>query len=169
MIGRKRQILAQLGGETAHHRTAEIDAVVDDGPTSIGALCASVDPSRGIAIVTEGLINHFDRATTEAMWRRFATALARFPRGLYVSDLMLRDNNAGPLSTTFARLLGVFVRGRTPLPFATADEAERALADAGFAATLLDPRDFAAELGDIEPAGASRVRIVDASAIKPRA
>src|SRR5258708_37579218 len=112
MIGRKRQILAQLGGETAHHRTAEIDALVDDGPTSIGALCASLDPSRGIAIVTEGLINYFDRATTEAMWRRVATALARLPRGLFVSDLILRDNNSRPLSTTFPRLRAVSIHGR---------------------------------------------------------
>src|SRR5262245_25650403 len=35
MIARKRRILAALGGETPHHRTAEIDALADAGSASI--------------------------------------------------------------------------------------------------------------------------------------
>jgi O-methyltransferase involved in polyketide biosynthesis len=77
MLANKRRILAELGGETAHHYTAEIDALSE---TSIGDLCATLDPTRGTAIITEGLINYFDREAVLGMWHRFAAALRRFPR-----------------------------------------------------------------------------------------
>lgn len=162
MIANKRAILAELGGETAHHRTAEVDALADDGPTSVAALCASLDPARGTAIVTEGLINYFDRETVEAMWRRFAHALGRFPTGRYLSDVIVRDGNRGPIVTGFSWLLSAMVRGRVFMHFGSADEADATLADSGFEPDVLDPRDFADELPGLERAGAGRVRIIDA-------
>jgi O-methyltransferase involved in polyketide biosynthesis len=77
MLENKRRILAELGGETAHHRTIEIDALAATGPTSIDAICASLDPRRGTAILTEGLVNYFDTDTMIGMWRRFAGATCR--------------------------------------------------------------------------------------------
>ena len=164
MVERKRAILGRLGGETAHHRVAEIDALIDLGPTSIAALCGSLDPARGTAIITEGLINYFSRDAILGMWRRFAGALRRFPRGLYLSDLMLSGDNRGPISKTFTFLLSAFVRGRVHLPFATADEVEDALDSAGLTGIALDPRDFSHELAGLELAGAGRVRILEAIA-----
>ena len=163
MIANKRSVLAELGGETAHHRTVEIDALRDDGPTSIDAICASLDPTRGTAIITEGLINYFDRSTVAAMWRRFGRALAKFPTGLYLSDIIMRQDNDGPFVTGFGVLLGVFVRGRVHLDFANADDVEATLGAAGLHATILDPRDFAFELPRLETAGAGRVRIIEAT------
>jgi O-methyltransferase involved in polyketide biosynthesis len=165
MIEHKRRILAQLGGETPHHRTVEIDALADGGPTSIDALCASLDPSRGTAIITEGLINYFDTPTLTGMWRRFAAALRRFPRNLYLSDIILRGgNNQRPIVVGFQWLLSAFVRGRVHLHFDSTQEAELALEGAGFSGVLLDPCDLAFELPDLELAGASVVRIVEAMA-----
>lgn len=164
MIAHKRRILAALGGETAHHRTIEIDALADTGPTSLAAVCATLDPTKGTAILTEGLINYFERDIVLAIWRRFAAALRRFPRSLYLSDLMLRDDNRGAISTGFGWLLSAFVRGRVHLPFATAEQAEDALESAGLIGLLLDPREFAFELKDLEAAGAGRVRIIEAIA-----
>jgi O-methyltransferase involved in polyketide biosynthesis len=168
MIAHKRRILAELGGETAKHRTVEINALVDDGPTSIDAICASLDPTVGTAIITEGLINYFDTPTLLAMWRRFARALRRFPHGLYLSDLILRQGNQGPIVTGFSWLLSAFVRGRTHLHFDSPAHAEDELASAGFAATLLDPLDFAHAMPDLDRAGAARVRIVEGVASDPR-
>lgn len=162
MVAHKQRILAQLGGESPRHRTAEIDALVDDGPTSIAAICGALDPARGTAIITEGLVNYFDRATVEAMWGRFSRALAGFPRALYLSDIILRDAMRGPVERAGSWLLGAFVRGRVHVDYATADEVERALAGAGFDAVALDPRDFELELPDLEHAGAGRVRILEA-------
>lgn len=161
MIQNKRRVLAELGGETAHHKTVEIDALRDDGPHSIDAIGATLDPDRGTAIITEGLINYFDRAIVTAMWKRFAHALARFPRGIYLSDIMLRDDNGGPLVGTFSMLLGAFVRGKVHLHFANAEDVESTLASCGFDGLVLDPRAF--ELPNLETAGASHVRIIEAS------
>jgi O-methyltransferase involved in polyketide biosynthesis len=164
MLAHKQRILAALGGETAHHRTAEIDALIDAGPTSLAAVCSNLDPTKGTAIVTEGLLNYFERDVLLTMWRRFATVLRRFPRSLYLSDLMLRGDNRGPISTGFSWLLSAFVRGRVHMPFDTAQQAEDALEQAGLVGILLDPRDFAFELEHLETAGAARVRIVEAVA-----
>jgi len=164
MIARKRAVLAQLGGEAEHHRTVEIDALAESGPNSIAAICDGLDPTRGTAIITEGLINYFELAITRGMWRRFATALARFPRGLYLSDLIVREGNTGPFVTGFSWLLSAFVRGRVHMHFDTAGDAEVALVEDGFDGMVHDPRDFAHELPEIELAGAGRVRIIEAIA-----
>jgi O-methyltransferase involved in polyketide biosynthesis len=164
MIAHKRRILAALGGETAHHRTAEVNALSDTGPSSLAAVFAALDGSRGTALVTEGLLNYFERDLVLAMWRRFAGALRRFPRSLYLSDVMLRDDNRGPISTGFSWLLSAFVRGRVHMHFDTAEDAEDALERAGLVGILLDPREFADELPDLEAAGAARVRIIEAAA-----
>jgi O-methyltransferase involved in polyketide biosynthesis len=162
MIAHKRRILGELGGETAHHRTVEIDALAPSGPTSIDAICGALDPSRGTAIITEGLVNYFDTETVLAMWQRFAAALRRFPHNLYLTDELLREGNTGPFATGFSWLLSVFVRGSVHMHFATTGEAEAALARCGLSGLLLDPRDF--DLPDLEREGAARVRIVEAIA-----
>jgi O-methyltransferase involved in polyketide biosynthesis len=164
MLENKRRILTELGGETPHHRTAVIDALADRGPASIDAICASLDPGRGTAILTEGLINYFDTETMLGIWRRFAAALRRFPRGLYLSDLILRADNDGLLITSFQWLLSAIVRGRVHKHFDSAEEAEDALARAGLTGVLLDPRDLAFELPGLELEGAGRVRIIEAMA-----
>lgn len=164
MLAHKRRILAALGGETEAHRTAEIDALADTGPTSIGALCASLDPSRGTAIITEGLLNYFSRPNVTGMWHRFARALAPFPRGLYLSDLILADARKHPLAQTFSVVLGAFVRGKVHTDFASAEDVEATLADAGLDGIVLDPRDFSFELPGLEVAGAGTVRVIEALA-----
>ena len=163
MIENKRRVLAALGGETAHHRTVAIDALRDDGPLSIDAVCASLDPARGTAIITEGLINYFERAHVTAIWQRIARALARFPRGLYLSDVIMREGNRNPLVAGFGAVLGAFVRGRVHLHFVNAADAEATLAASGLAGRVLDPRDVARELPDLELAGAGVVRVLEAT------
>ena len=162
MLENKRRILAELGGETPHHRTAAVDALADGGPASIDAICASLDPQRGTAIITEGLVNYFETPTMVAMWRRIGAALRRFQRGVYFSDLILREGNRTALVTGFQWLISAFVRGRVHLHFDSAEEAEDALATAGLTGVLLDPRDLAFELPGLELGGAGAVRIVEA-------
>lgn len=158
MAAHKRSLLARVG---ARHQVVELDALAE---TALDELAATLDPSKGTAIITEGLVNYFDRATVTAMWSRFARALARFSHGIYFSDLMLKSGNRDLVTTTFSALLSAFVRGRVHLHFATPEQAERSLEDAGFDAMLHDPRDFAFELPDLERAGAARVRVIEAIA-----
>ena len=167
MLENKRRVLAELGGERPHHRTIEIDALADSGPTSIDAICADLDPSCGTAIITEGLMNYFDRATVLGVWERFHRALSRVPSGTYLTDLNLQEGNLGPFVDGFTKLLSAFVRGKVHVHFADARDVEDALDKLGFDAAVLDPNDFAAELPGIERAGASRVKIVEALARHP--
>jgi O-methyltransferase involved in polyketide biosynthesis len=157
MVAHKRSLLAKVG---ANHQVVELDAL---SPTALDDLCASL-PARGTAIITEGLINYFDRDTVIGMWGRFARALSRFPRGVYFSDILLREGNRDALVGSFAALLSMFVRSRVHLHFESEAEVEQALTAAGFAPSLLDPRAFASELPGLEKAGAGRVRIIEAVA-----
>ncbi|MEZ4400283.1 MAG: class I SAM-dependent methyltransferase [Kofleriaceae bacterium] len=161
MAATKRAALGRIAGAGARPRVVELDATADAGPTSLAALVDTLDPRRGTAIVTEGLLNYFEPVAVARMWRRFAGALARFPRGLYLADLHLADA-AGPVERLFAGALGVFVRGRVHFHFADAAAAARELAIAGFATAALDDP-AAAQLPELDRASARFVRIVRAT------
>ncbi|HEY4179336.1 MAG TPA: class I SAM-dependent methyltransferase [Kofleriaceae bacterium] len=160
----KQEALADVGGETKHHYTAEVDALADAGPSSIASLCASLDPARGTAIITEGLVNYFTTPTLLGMWTRFARALARFPHGIYLSDLITQEHNSALYVRAFGKLLARATRANVTMHFATDAEAVDALGDAGFDGALLAPKDFARQLHGVEMRGADRVRIVEAVA-----
>src|SRR6185437_11633020 len=53
MALRKRAILAEAGDASPHHRVVDIDALADAGPRSLAAIAESLDPARGVAIITE--------------------------------------------------------------------------------------------------------------------
>lgn len=168
MAAKKRAVIARAAPVGDGHAIVEIDALADDGPTSIDAIAARLDPARGAAIVTEGLLNYFPGAEVARMWRRFAAALARFPAGVYLADLTLGEDARGLPTTLFRAALGTFVRGGVYLDFPDEAAARRELRIAGFArADLHRPLDHASVLGDVEAAGARRVRIVEARTEAP--
>lgn len=134
MAARKRDAVAKMGNPT---RVVALDALADDGPDSLAALAATLDPGRGLAIVTEGLLNYFPTREVLGMWRRFATVLQGFPHGLHLADVHLGGDNAGPHVHVFTTLLGAFVRGSVHLHPWRAADAERELLAAGFAAAEL--------------------------------
>ena len=142
MARRKRQALAGTDEPAgAHHLVVDIDALADDGASSLDAVAARFfDPSRGLAIVTEGLLNYFDRASVEALWARIARVLSRYPFGLYLSDLHLgEDIERVRGARAFAALLSVFARGRVHFHFADSGQAGRALLAAGFSEARFFP------------------------------
>lgn len=168
MAARKREALEKMGA-TPGHRVVDIDALADEGPLSLSALCAGLDRSRGLAIVTEGLINYFPEHAVRGMWRRFARELTGFSCGCYWSDLFLSSEIRGKGAAPFIHFLSAFVRGRVHLHFAQASAAEQALRECGFAdARLLDPGDHTEALGGAM--GISRsVRVVEARVTSPSA
>ncbi|WP_431874490.1 class I SAM-dependent methyltransferase [Amycolatopsis sacchari] len=133
MAARKRKLLERLDGPLP--RVETIDALADDGPHSIHALADTLDPSVGTAIITEGLLNYFDRDAVTGMWRRFAEVLRRFPEGAYFADLVLQPRSI--VERIGAGVLSAVVRGRVHLHFADESEAARALRDSGFPAAEL--------------------------------
>ena len=162
MAARKRELLARAGAGGPNHRVVEVDATADDGPRSLAAIARELDPTRGTAIITEGLLNYFPPAAVAGMWARFARALAGFPRGLYLSDLHLAEDT-GRLERLFAGLLGVFVRGRIHFHFADVAAAQRALTEAGFAeAHLRHPEEHESLTGPVDQQSARMVRVIEA-------
>lgn len=163
MAARKRAVLARAKAGSPHHRVVDIDATADTGPRSLAGIAATLDPTRGTAIITEGLLNYFPPDAVAGMWRRFATTLARFPHGRYLADLHVRSATAST-QRAFAGLLGLFVRGRIHFHFADPDAAAAGLTAAGFArAALRNPEDHQALTGPVDIASARFVHIVDAT------
>lgn len=159
MARRKRQALSRAGEPPgAHHLVVEIDALADDGPGSLVDVATRFfDPSRGLAIITEGLLNYFDRAAVEGMWARFARVLERHRFGLYLSDLHLGDDMERVRGArAFAALVSLFARGRVHFHFGDSGAAGRALLSAGFAEARFFP---AARPG---AAGPAPVQILEA-------
>jgi O-methyltransferase involved in polyketide biosynthesis len=154
MAARKRDAVQRAGGG---HRVVELDALAASGPVSLAALAGELDSSRGLAVVSEGLLNYFPRAAVEGIWSRVASALSGFTAGLYVSDLHLRAGNEGLLERAFGVALGAFVRGRIHFPYEDELDARDGLERAGFAEVALHSGREAAT----EP-GADRVRVIEA-------
>ncbi|HEU5062260.1 MAG TPA: class I SAM-dependent methyltransferase [Solirubrobacterales bacterium] len=165
MAQRKREALARIGSPGGHHRVADLDVLRDGGPGSLESLTEALDPAKGLAIVTEGLLTYFDDDTVDALWARLAKVLARFDRGVYLSDLRFARPDRGLPERAFDVVLGAFVRGRVHAYRGDEATAEAALRDAGFERARLhrgDRHPAAAEVhGD---PGAGVVCIIEAIA-----
>lgn len=162
MAQRKREALARAGAGAGapggngdsrgvDHDVVDLDALAPSGPLSLPEVAeARLDPARGLAIITEGLVNYFDRRSLEGMWHRIAWVLARHRQGLYLSDIVLRSATgatqgahpvAGALSQiTTAVLISLVSRGRLHAHYRDEGEAGRALLAAGFAEARLHPK-----------------------------
>lgn len=143
MAAYKRRALDEAGLRGPHHEVRSVDALASGGPASLAAVAAELEPSRGLAIVTEGLLSYLDRDAVLALWRRVATTLGRFPHGFYLSDLHLAGDVEGMWIAELFRVgLELFARGPVRYHFASADETIVALRAAGFReARLYHPGD----------------------------
>lgn len=163
MAARKRALLREAGLETPAHRVVALDALADDGELSLARLADHLDPSRGLAIITEGLLNYFPTEAVRGMWARFAQTLQRFPEGMYLSDLHLAVDNPGLLARLGTRALSIFVRGSVHLHFDSVDAAVQALHEAGFSRIEWEqPAPRPGRGGSLDTAGARMVRVVQA-------
>lgn len=162
MAERKRRALGKVRPKHDRPRVVEVDAFAEDGPLSLAALAEELDPRLGLAVISEGLLNYFDRAAVRDLWRRVAGVLGGFPRGVYLSDLVLSRPAGGLLPQAFVNALSLFVRGRVHLHFADAAETEGALRAAGFAEVdVHDPRQVGPSAGE-DDAGVGMVRVIEA-------
>lgn len=126
MAARKRAALERMG---AGHRVEDVDVLAEG---ELEALVATLEPERGLAVITEGLIGYLELDAVLALWRRLAALLGGFSSGLYLSDL-IPAAAASPVVAGARLALGAFVGGRVHLHFTDAADARRALLDAGFA------------------------------------
>jgi O-methyltransferase involved in polyketide biosynthesis len=165
MARRKREALARMGSLGDHHRVVDLDVLRDGGPGSLDPLSAELDPAKGLAIVTEGLLTYFDADTVEALWGRLATVLGRFERGVYLADLRLASRDRGASERAFALILSAFVRGRVHAYRGDEAETEAALRRAGFGRIELHRGDRhpAAGAAGADPAAAA-IHVLEAEA-----
>lgn len=163
MAARKRAALTKLGSLGDHHQVVDIDALQDVGPESLAALAAGLDPSRGVAFITEGLLNYLAADDVRGLWARIAQTGKGFPHALYLSDLHLVSENDGARTRLFSLALGAFVRGSLHFHFDDAAAAEHELRLAGFdQATLHLPAEFADRIPGADSSSARGVRVVEA-------
>lgn len=136
MAGRKRKALAAAGVTLGdHHDVITIDALAETGDDSLSQVISRrLDPQAGLAIVTEGLVNYFDRDTVGSMWKRFAEAIRGCGGGVYLSDLYLQEE-LGRIRgmRAMSAAVSLFARGRVHYHFRDDDELRKALERAGFA------------------------------------
>jgi O-methyltransferase involved in polyketide biosynthesis len=160
MADRKRRALERMGSLSEHHRVVAMDALSDSGPDSVQAVAAELDPTAGLAIVTEGLVGYLPQEATERMWHRFADTLSGFTSGRHICHVHLRDVDALQVEA-LSLVMSVFVRGRVRVHYRDAAAVERVLRDAGFAQVEVHS---AADLLGQKPNPASRhAHVVEAS------
>ncbi|MGN6664162.1 MAG: class I SAM-dependent methyltransferase [Solirubrobacterales bacterium] len=165
MARRKREALAQMGSLGDRHRVVELDLLRDGGPDSLESLVETLDPAKGLAIVTEGLLTYLDDGTVEALWARLARVLRPFSKGAYLADLRYARPGRGASERAFDLLLGAFVRGRVHPYRGDEASAKATLLAAGFEQVRLhrgDEHAAAAETG--QDPGAGALCIIEATA-----
>ncbi len=164
MAQRKRDALARMESLTDRHRVADLDVLQEGGPDSLEALVETLDPAEGLVIVTEGLLTYLDDDTVNALWARLATALGRFDKGVYLSDLRFARQDRGLPERTFDVILGAFVRGKVHAYRGDEATAETTLRSAGFEEARLHRGDEHPAAADVRTdPGAGVVCIIEAS------
>jgi O-methyltransferase involved in polyketide biosynthesis len=165
MARAKRERLARAGLGGSNHLVVELDALIDDGPTSLAAVARShLRPDRPLALITEGLTGYLPRSDLEAMWQRFARCLAGFGGGVYLADLPV----GGESSFAAAALgvaLGALVGSRVYAHYRDVSETELALHRVGFASATLHAPSNVAGL-DI-PGRGHVIRVIEAGVSAP--
>ena len=167
MARRKQRLLARQGALGERHRVEPVNILVADGDDSVAALLGRLDPTRPVAVITEGLINYFDLATISPFWARLARALKAFPRGVYLTDNYPLYANMRFHRTlkTLGGLLGALSRSNVAFHFDSDDATRAHFRDQGFAAlTVHDPADYYGTLPIPRTRGTPMVRILEAEA-----
>lgn len=165
MAARKTALLDSQGWLDEHHRVRSVDILAEDGPCSLAALLAQLDRQRPLVVITEGLVNYFQRPLIESFWRRLARLLADFPQATYLTELYpdLREHPRYRQIRWGVGLIGRLTRGGYPLHYRSEAEIVAAFRHCGFAAVeVLNPQQHSVELGLSQGRMPSLVRVIDA-------
>eukprot|EP01038_Epipyxis_sp_PR26KG_P008101 gene8101-10972_t len=168
MVALKKSLI-EYPVDNNHHNIVVINALQteDSEPDSILFIAQNngLSMSEGTVIITEGLVNYFNKDDLLLMWSKFASALALFPRGMYISDIHVNNGQTAGIGTQlFKFILSRFVGRKVHLHFTFTSEAEAALSACGFnnSAKIQEPSTWAKTLEYCNTAGSRRVSIIDA-------
>lgn len=164
MVALKRERLESADLLSKSHRVIELNALADKGPDSLAALIKTLDKKKGVAIITEGLMNYLSPDEARCVWARIAKNLNQFPHGLYLADAYLTRGNRSIPSIILGAVLSAFVRGRLHVHFKTKAHGIDVMRKAGFrSAALHEPRSLPATRKIAAGKGGDRVLILEAS------
>ncbi|QRY81223.1 class I SAM-dependent methyltransferase [Pseudomonas sp. PDNC002] len=165
MAARKSALLQEQGWLDGKHRVRPVDILAEDGEQSLAALLSGLDPDRPVVVITEGLVNYFQRPVIEGFWRRLAAALRVFPEATYLTELYpdLREHPRYRQIRWGVGLIGKLTRGGYPLHYRSAAEIEQAFVGFGFGRVgVLDPQVDGMGLGLPKGRMPSLVRVIEA-------
>lgn len=163
MAATKRRLLDGAGLLGKQHQVLDLDALSTEGPDSLAAIAATLNPKKGTAIITEGLMNYLSPTQARFVWNNIAETLQRFPQGLYLADAYLMDEQRSAGMAAFGAALQLFVRGRMHVHYRTEPEAIATLKAAGFGDIAMHRAAGLPVNADIaRTRGADRVRILEA-------
>lgn len=165
MAARKSALLREQGWLDGKHRVRPVDILAEQGEQSLGALLAELDPGRPVAVITEGLVNYFQRPLIEGFWRRLVEALRVFPEATYLTELYpdLREHPRYRQIRWGVGLIGRLTRGGYPLHYCNAGEIGEAFRGCGFRqVAVLDPQVDGQGLGLPQGRLPSLVRVIEA-------
>ncbi|MEK1942174.1 MAG: class I SAM-dependent methyltransferase [Pseudomonas sp.] len=139
MAVRKRLLLHSEGWLNGRHQVRAVDILNEQ---SLQALFAGLDRNEPVLVITEGLVNYFERPVIEGFWTELAKQLSLFPSATYLTDLYpdLKEHPRYRQLRWGVGLVGALTRGNYPLHYRNAEEIDEAFARCGFAQTqVLDP------------------------------
>lgn len=164
MVTLKRERLESTNLLSKRHQVVELNALSDKGPDSLTALIKTLDKTKGVAIITEGLMNYLDPDEARGVWTRIAKNMKLFPHGLYLADAYLMRGNRSIPSMIFGAVLSAFVRGRMHIHFKTAAHGIDVMRKAGFRSVALhEPRSLPETRKIAARKGGDRVLILEAT------
>lgn len=164
MVALKRERLESADLLSKRHQVVELNALADKGPDSLSALIKTLDKTKGVAIITEGLMNYLSPDEARGVWARIAKNLKLFPHGVYLADAYLMRGNRSIPAIIFGAVLSAFVRGRMHVHFKTSAHGIDVMRKAGFrSAALHEPRSLAETRKIAARKGGDRVLILEAT------
>ena len=146
-----------------HHRVEAFNVLEEEGPLSLAVLAKSLKPKKRLVIITEGLINYFDRPTVEIIWEIFGKTLSQFSKGILLSDIHMKSTRHPGLVKVFMTGLSIFVKGRVFQHFKKDSEVKEVLKKSGFSKTTVHhPIDWSKQFPECAQTGADFVRVIEA-------
>jgi O-methyltransferase involved in polyketide biosynthesis len=145
----KKELLEQAGLMSDGHEILTCNILDREGPDSLEQIAAThLDPDVPTALITEGVIGYFDRASLEPFWKAVGGLLSE-TGGCYLTDNVpiLRGGLASDLMRLWRRVIGLTTRGRMHAHFETTGDAERAFQSLGFKEVIVHkPENLAGEI-----------------------
>jgi O-methyltransferase involved in polyketide biosynthesis len=167
MITRKETLLDRNRLRGPRHSVQAINVLSASGADSLAALFDSLDPTQGVAIISEGLLNYLDDQQLMFALNNIANVLQAHEHNIFLADYYLNDEIKGVITTTFLAMLKTFVRGHVSIHDANVEMATSRLKQCGFTKVALPTADTLPSNKTLKGSiGARKVHILQASAHK---